>query len=423
MNKYSIIIFTLCVFPFVLKAQTLTIDQAQAKASAHYPAIARYGIIEQTKDFNIANANKAYLPQGSMNAQATWQSDVTKIDLTLPQGFPVLEIPVPDKDQYKVVAEVNQLIWDGGKISAQKKSIEANAELEKQKLNSEVYALRERVNNLYFGILLLEEQLSQQEIWEKELQRNYDKIQTYINNGVANDADLSAVKVEQLKAGQQRIQLQSAREAYSKMLSVLIGEKIDENTSFEKPLPETTLPAIEIKRPELNLFSAQETLIESQETLLRAKNMPVIGAFAQGGYGKPGLNMFENKFNPFFIGGIRLSWNFGNLYTFANEKKNIELQKKTVDAQRETFLYNLNVQIPQQQIEIEKFRKTMKDDDEIIALRKIIREAAEVKVENGTMTVSDLLQEINAEEVAKQAKALHEIQYLMSIYNLKYTTN
>lgn len=417
-------LFLLLLFlPIILKAQTLTISECQEKASAHYPAIAQYGIIEQSKNFNIANANKAYLPQAAIGAQATWQSDVTKIDLTLPEGFPSLEVPVPDKDQYRVVAEVNQLIWDGGKTEAHKKSIKANAELEKQKLNSEVYSLRERVNNLYFGILLLDEQLSQQGILEKELQRNYDKVQTYIKNGVANDADLSAVKVEQLKAGQQRIQIESAREAYINMLSVLIGEKIEEGVSFEKPIPETVLPTTEVNRPELKMFEAQEILLESQKTLLKAKNMPIIGAFAQGGYGKPGLNMFENKFNPFFIGGVRLSWNFGNLYIYGNEKKNIELQKKAIDTQRKTFLYNLNVQIPQQQIEIEKYRKTMKDDDEIIALRKLIREAAEVKVENGTMTISDLLQEINAEEAAKQAKALHEIQYLMSIYNLKHTTN
>lgn len=416
----------LCAFvwiSFLANAQTLTIDECQQKASTHYPAIARYDIIEQSKQFNIENANKAYLPQISIGAHATWQSDVTKLELTLPEGFPPLDIPTPDKDQYKVAAEVNQLIWDGGKIAATKKSIEANAELERQQLTSEVYTVRKRVNDLYFGILLLQEQLAQQEILESELQRNYEKVESYIKNGVANDADLSTVKVEQLKAGQQRIQLESARDAYINMLSVLIGEQISDNTIFEKPTPDYIAPTTEINRPELKMFLAQEKLIESQQTLLKAKNMPIIGAFAQGGYGKPALNMFENKFNPFFIGGVKLSWNIGNLYTLSNEKKNIELQKQLVNSQRETFLFNLNTQIPQQQIEIEKFTKTMKDDDEIISLRQLIREAAEVKVENGTMTISDLLQEINAEKAAKQAKALHEIQYLMAIYNLKYTVN
>ncbi|MDD3787927.1 MAG: TolC family protein [Petrimonas sp.] len=408
---------------FSVSAQILTIEACQQKAAEHYPAIARFDVIEKTKNFNLANANTAYLPQLSLGAQATWQSDVTKIDLKLPENFPPLDIPVPDKDQYKVTAEVNQVIWDGGKIAAQKKSIVANAEVEKQKLETEAYALRERVNNLYFGILLLNEQLDQQSILEKELQRNYDKVQSYITNGVANEADLSAVKVEQLKAGQQRIQMESAREAYIKMLSVLTGEKIESGTTFAKPpVPETTASPV-INRPELRMFDAQQTLLESQKGQLKAKIMPMLGAFAQGGYGKPALNMFDNKFAPFFIGGVRLSWNFGNLYTYSNEKKNIDLQQTALNSQRETFLYNLNTHIPQQQIEIEKYRKTMKDDDEIIRLRKLIREAAEAKVENGTMTVSDMLQEVTAEEAAKQAKTLHQIQYLMSVYNLKYTTN
>ncbi|MFA7104729.1 MAG: TolC family protein [Dysgonamonadaceae bacterium] len=407
----------------VVFGQTITIDECQQKATANYPAIAQYDIIEKTKNFNIENANKYYLPQGTLSAQASWQSDVTKINLDLPQSFPPLDIPVPSQDQYKVVAELNQLIWDGGKISAQKKSLNAYADLEKKQLDSEIYKLKERVNNLYFGVLLMQEQLIQQDILEKELQRNYNNVQSYVQNGVANEADLSVVKVEQLKVGQQRIQLESSLQAYIQMLSVLIGEQLDAHTMFVKPKTDFQSTSPVIKRPELHFFSAQENALESQRLQLNAKNRPVIGAFAQGGYGKPGLNMFENEFSPYFVGGVRVSWNFGNLYTLKNDKRKIDIQKLAVDVQRDTFLHNLNMQIPQQQIEIEKFRKMMKDDNEIIRLRTIIREAAEIKVENGTMTVSDLMKEINAEEGAKQAKTLHEIQYLMSIYSLEYTTN
>lgn len=408
------------IFSFITtNAQTLTIDECQQKAAQHYPAIAQFKIIEQSKDFNISNANKAYLPQFSLGAQVSWQSDVTSIPIEMPG----IDIPSPDKDQYKLALELNQIIWDGGQIEAQKKSIQSNAMVEKQKLESEIYQLRERVNNLFFGILLLNEQLQQQTTLEKELQRNYDKVQSYINNGVANEADLSAVKVEQLKARQQRVQMESTREAYMQMLSALMGEEIEPQTSFEKPSIESVKQSTEIERPELKLFDAKKALLESKKGLLLAKNLPTIAAFAQGGYGKPALNLFDNKFAPFFLGGIRLSWNFGSLYTYNNEKKKIALQQTAIDTQRETFLYNLNTIIPQQQIEIEKYRKTMKDDDEIIRLRTIIREAAQVKVDNGTMTVADMLREVTAEEAAKQTKTLHEIQRLMAIYNLKYTTN
>lgn len=402
-----------------VSAQMVTIEQLQAKAEANYPAIVQYDLIERTKNFNIANASKAYLPQGALSAQGTWQSDVTSIDLDVPG----IKIPHIDKDQYKVVAEVNQLIWDGGKISAQKKNTEANAEVEKKLLESEIYTLRERVNNLYFGILLMKGQLNQHEILEKELQRNYDNMQTYIQNGVANEGDLSVVKVEQLKAAQQRIHIESTLEAYIRMLSVLIGEELNTNTIFIKPDPGSTITSPVINRPELQIFKAREHTIEMQRSLLNATVRPTISVFAQGGYGKPGLNMFDNNFSPYFLGGVRVSWNFGNLYTLGNDRKKIDLQKLTVSSQRETFLHNLNIVIAQQQIEIEKFKKTMQDDDEIIHLQTQIRKAAEVKVENGTLSVSDLMKEINSEEAAEQAKTLHEIQYLMSVYALKYTIN
>ena len=399
--------------------QIITIDECQDKAVANYPAIVRYDIIEKTKEFNIANASKAYLPQGTLSAQGTWQSDVTSFQLDMPG----LQIPTIDQDQYRFVAELNQLIWDGGRVSAQKNSLEANAELEKRKLNNEIYTLRERVNNLYFGILLMREQLNQLGILEDELQRNYDNVQIYVQNGLANETDLNVVRVEQLKASQQRVSIESNLEAYIQMLSVLIGEQLDSDIIFVKPDPESTLILPVIDRPEMLMFEAQDNAIESQKSLLNARVMPTIGAFAQGGYGKPGLNMFNNEFTPYFLGGVRLSWNFSNLYTLKNDRRKIDLQKSAINSQRETFLQNLNIVIPQQQIEIEKFRKTMQHDEEIISLQTQIRKTAEVKVENGTMTVSDLIKEINAEEFAKQAKVLHEIQFLMSVYSLKYTTN
>lgn len=423
MKRVKIYITITLLFASIISinAQQLTLDECHTKAKQHYPAIAQYDIIEQSKDFDIKNANMAYLPQISLGAQATWQSDITKIDIDIPVPIDI-DIPVPDKDQYKVTAEVNQLIWDGGVIGAQKKMATADAELQKHKLETELYTLKERVNNLYFGILLLDERLQLHYLLEKELERNYDRVKSYVANGVANEADLSAVKVEQLKSKQDRVEMESSRKAYIKMLSIFIGEELGDKTKLTKPLA-NDVNSLVIQRPELQMFDAQQDLINSQKDVLTSKNLPKIGAFAQGGYGKPGLNMFDNKFKTYLIGGVRLSWNFGNLYTYSNDKRKIDLQQAMLETNRETFIHNVSIVIPQQQIEIEKYREQMKDDNEIISLRKLIREAAEAKVENGTMTVSDMLKEMTAEEAAKQAKVLHEIQYLMSIYKLKYTTN
>lgn len=418
-NKVFLLLLLLLISKSSIIAQQLTLEECQLKAEQHYPAIVQYDIIEKSKGFDIKNANMAYLPQISLGAQATWQSDITKIDIEMPG----IEIPIPDKDQYKVAAEVNQLIWDGGVTMARKKSLKADAAVQKHQLESEIYSLRDRINNLYFGILLLDERLHLHKMLEQELIRNHTKVQAYIDNGVANEADLSAVKVEQLKARQDRIDIEASRQAYRKMLSIFIGENIDDNVVLQKPETKNIVVSSSISRPELKAFDAQQELIDSQMKLITAKNMPRIGLFAQGGYGKPALNMFDNKFNPFFIGGVSLSWNFGNLYTMSNERKIINLQKQKLESNRETFLHNINIVIPQQQIEIDKYRQTLNDDDEIISLRKLIREAAEAKVENGTMTISDMLKELTAEEAAKQAKIMHEIQYLMAIYKLKHTTN
>lgn len=423
LKKIVILSVYVCLSITTIQSQTITLNEIQTLAEANYPAVAKYNIIEKTKAYSIANANKAFLPQGTLSTQASWQSDVTHIEMDLPSGMPPIDIPIPDKDQYRVVAEVNQIIWDGGNISSHKKSITANAELENKKLDSEVYALRERVNNLYFGILLIKSNLKQHEILEKELKRNYNNVESYVANGLANQADLSVVKVEQLKAQQQYIQLESTLDAYIQMLSVIVGQPLSKEMDFVKPSAGNELISPIINRPELQIFAAQEQVIDAQNMMLKAKNRPKLLAFAQGGVGKPGLNMFENQFSPYFLGGIRLSWNIGNLYTYGNDKKKIELQKAMVKTQKETFEYGLYIQVPQQLTEIEKYKKTMQSDNEIIHHQKMIREAAEVKVENGTMTVSDLMKEINSEEAAMRAKTLHEIQYLLSIYSLKHTLN
>ncbi len=401
------------------KAQVVTLDECQNMARENYPAIARFSIIEQTKEYTLANANRAYLPQLSLEGRATYQSDV----ITIPLDMPGLEIPVPDKDQYQVVAQANQILWDGGKIAANKEMIKAGAEAEKKQLEAEIYTLRERVNGLYFGILLMQEQLKLQTVLENELQRNHNRVASYVENGIANEGDLNAVKIEQLKAKQQRIEMESAQTAYLQMLSTLTGTELSSETEFTKPTIRSSNSLVTINRPELDLFKAQEATIDAQTSGLKSGVMPVIGAFAQGGYGKPGLNMLQNEFDAFFLGGVKLSWNIGNFYTLKNSIKSNELKKLSIDTHRSTFLHNLNMQISQQQNEIDKYRKTMEDDEEIIRLQQQIKDAAEAKVENGTMTVSDMLKELTALEMAKQAKLLHEVQHLNSIYKLKNTTN
>lgn len=406
--------------PIAALGQSITLDECQTKAKANYPLVKQYNLIEQTAQYNISNANKGYLPQLTLSAKGTYQSQVTKLPITIPN----VTIPGLSKDQYQAVVEANQVIWDGGAISAQKKITNANTEVEKQKLEVDLYALNERINQLYFGILLLKEQLRQNDILQNELQTNYNRVASYKQNGVANQSDLDALKVEQINAQQRGTELHSTQKSYFIMLSALTGLTIDTKTELIKP--EINLASLNTTvnhRPEIGLFDAQNKLFESQKELLNAGNRPKIGAFVQGGYGKPGLNMLTNAFSDFYIGGIRLSWNLSGFYTQKNNLNKIEVSKKAMDVQKETFLFNSDLKTKQQQTEIEKLKSTLANDDEIIRLRGNIKKSATTKVDNGTLTITDLIREINAEDQAKQLKSLHEIQLIMNVYQLKNNIN
>jgi outer membrane protein TolC len=396
----------------------ITLDSCQQKARENYPLIKRYGLIEQSKQYNLSNAAKGYLPQLQVNAKATYQSDVVSLPLELP-GVSVPSLP---KEQYQAVVDLSQTLWDGGMIRSQKQVIQANSEIESRQLEVEIYALEERVNQLYFGILLFDKRLEQNLLLWEELERNRRTIVNYVQNGIASSTDLDAVRVEQLNTEQARIQLLSTRSAYVKMLSLMIGEAIDSASVFTQP-EEIAPVTAEINRPELQLFDAQKELFNSQKSVIKSGYMPKLGLFLQGGLGRPGLNMLSSKIEPFYIGGIRLNWNFSSLYTQKNDLHKIEINKNTVDTQRELFLYNIRLTENRQNADITRIRNLMKQDDEIIALRKNIRIATESKVANGTGTVLDLMREMMQEDVARQNKAAHEIDLLTAIYSLKNTRN
>ena len=396
----------------------LTIDACQQKAQANYPLVAQYGLIRQSEQYDLENANKGYLPQLSLSAKASYQTDVTKIPFSLPG----IDIPTLSKDQYQVVAEVNQVIWDGGNIRAKKQNVKASAEVDLQQQQVDMYAIRERVNSLFFGILLTEEQLELNRLYDEELERNYRKISSFIENGVANQADLDAVQVEQLSNRQQRVSLEATNRAYRQMLGAFIGENAD---SAELICPEVgSEPApTDVNRPELRLLDARNTLLDAQLKQLNARNRPTLGLFVQGAYGKPGLNMLQDKFKAFAIGGVRFSWNFGNYYTHKSDAAKIDVARNALRTQRETFLFNTNQQVESSQSELEKYRRTLSDDDRIVALRDNIKRASEAKVAEGTMSVTDYMQEVTKAETARQNRALHRMQLIMTTYNLKNITN
>lgn len=394
----------------------VTIEDCYRKAQANYPLIKQYGLIEKSRDYNLSNAGKSYLLQVMFSAKATYQSEVTEIPVSVPG------IEGMTRDQYGASVDINQTIWDGGVSKAVKENIRTSAEVDKKSLEVDLYSINDRVNQLFFGILLFDERISQNELLQNDLAAIFDKVTSYIKNGVANQADLDAVKVEQLKAKQSRSQLVHTRAAYIEMLSSLIGEGLDENTPLVRP--ETIIPAdLTIRRPELDLFDVRIKNIEARLKEINSGLMPKIGLFVTGGYGKPGLNMLKNDFSAYYIGGIRVSWNFGGLYTSKNSRRLVGLGINSVETQRETFLFNTNMDISGKESEILKFADILEYDNEIIALRRSILLSSEVKMEHGIITGIDLMRDVNAADMAAQDKILHEIELLTAIYNLRFAVN
>lgn len=401
----------------------LTLEECYRQARANYPLIRQYGLIEKTREYNLENAARGYLPQLAFSAQATYQSDVTRIPIDLDAlGFTGVEIPTLSQDQYKAELSLNQTIWDGGAIRSRRKTLRTQAEVEQRDLDVSLYALRDRVNQLYFGILLTDARLGQSRVLQDELQRHLDQVASYINNGIANQADYDALRVELLKARQDEVQLRHARRAYLAMLSRFIGQELREGVTLEKPRGDRPNVSRN-QRPELALFEAQIRNLRAQDTSITAGLTPRLSLFATGGYGKPGLDMFENKFQLYGLAGVRLSWDIGSFWTQKNDRRKIQTGIQSVEAQRETFLFNTALEVEQHNATIDRYEEQLRYDDEIIALRRSVRRASEAKMANGTLSGTDLASDIHAEQAAIQEKIVHEISLLMAIYEHKYATN
>ena len=411
--KVRLIIFVFfIVTPFIFAQQGLTIETCQQKARDNYPLIRQRGLIDLSEQYTISNIGKAWLPQIALNVQATYQSDVVHLPVNL-QG---MDIPALSKDQYRATIDVSQTVWDGGVTRSQRKITEVGNEIDRQNVEVNLYTIRERVNQLFFGILTIDEQLKQLDIFEKDLQTGLKLVRAFLQNGTATQPDVDAVQVEILSIGQRRTELTAFRKAYATMLSVMMSEEVDENVQLIKPEEIAVHRQADITRPEMLLFSRQNELFDAQLDIIKARNMPRVSLFVQGGYGKPGLNMLSDKFEFFAIGGARLNWNFGSLYSSKNDQSLLANNKNMVGVQQETFVFNANLQLTQAWQEIQKAKELMQTDDEIINLRRRVKSAAESKYANGVYTINDLIKDINAENQARQAKVLHEVQYLMNIY-------
>lgn len=358
----------------------LTIDSCYTKAKRNYPLVKQYDLIEKSKTYSLDNVSIGYLPQVSIGGQATYQSDVTQptLNQNLPGALPIFE--TISKDQYKVYGEIVQPITDLFTLTNQKEMVEKNAEIDVQKLEVELYKLRGQIDQIYFGMLLIDEQVKQNEILKKDIQAGIDKTTAAIANGIALKSNLDLLKAEMLKANQRTIELKAGRQSYADMLALFIGQPVNGNTDIAKPAMPTFSP--EINRPELEMFEKQKQIYDIQGNIVNSKNLPRFSLFFQSGMGRPALNMLSNDFDFFYIGGLRMNWSLTNFYTSNTEKKLLGFNQNSLDIQKETFLFNTNLVVKQQLNEITKIKELINTDSEIIALRESVKTTAQSQLAN-----------------------------------------
>lgn len=415
-------IWILMMLPAMAQAQTL--EECQRAAEQNYPLIRQYGLIEKTTSLNVANIQKGWLPQVTASAQATLQTDVTAFPDKLQTVFQQTGITMDGlkKDQYRVGIDVQQTVYDAGNIKSQKEIARRQGELQSRQNEVTMYNVRKSVNEMYFSLLLVDEQIRLNADLQTVLEGNEKKLAAMLKGGTASESDWQNVKAERLNVVQKMTGLQSQRTALARMLSIFCG--IEVNGLVKPEMPENMPPSINL-RPELKALDAQLRLTDAQERALDAAMMPRLGVFAQGYYGYPGYNMFEDmmshKFSWNGMIGARLTWNIGALYTRKNDKAKLQVQRETTEVNRERFLFDNNLEQIEQNENISRYRQMMTDDEEIISLRSSIRKAAESKLAHGIIDVNDLVREINSENKARVEQCIHEIEMLKEIYDLKIT--
>ena len=392
----------------------VTIDRCMELARENYPQIRQLNLIEEASHYEIASITKSWLPHLNISGKATYQSDVVEMPFEIP-GF-TFNLP---HDQYSLVGEISQTIWDGGTTGSQKDVAASGVRVQKEQVEVSLYSINERVEKIFLGILLYDGQLQQNSILQKSLERNARQAQACIESGTAYRSDLEMIEVNILNCEQQREELEKDRSAYVAMLEKLTGTSLAGQTFVVPDENAGWLMRDDIQRPELGLYDAQ---LQQQEAMVRQLNSKISPKFTlslQGGVGRPGLNILKNSFQPYWTAGVRMSWDIGALYTRKDEKRKLDAQIRKIESDRETFLFNTDLDAAQMRSSVDKARALLERDKKIIALRESIRSAGEEQYRNGVITMTDLMSRIDDEYNARVAESIHRIQLLMAIYDLR----
>ena len=392
----------------------LNLDSCHVKARRNYPLIHQYGLIDQTTEFTLSNANKAFLPQLSFNVIGG-----------VVEGFPSFDAPGSTQGsssdfQLISVVQINQAIWDGGMTRASKEVSKANAAVEKAEVDVALYQIRERVDNLFFGVLLIGDQIEQNRIYLSSLKRHLSKIEIAVENGTAYKSDADEIRVEILNAEERIAELDYNKKAYVKVLSAMIGEEILLDQPLERPSVDRIEINSSIDRPEMSVFDFQKEMIEARSQLNKSSLYPKVGLLGFGTFLTPGLDFGGSEINRVLVAGLSVSWDIAGLYRNGNNKKIDEIGLQRIQNQKETFLFNTSLQLEQTGVELQKYQDLIEKSKQVLEIKQRIKKAYEVKYENGVSTMTELLDKTNEENLAKQKLVMYEIQYVQKVYQYNF---
>ena len=444
---YSVL-FVVLLEGFVLKSfaqETITIEQCQKWALENYPAIRQHGLLDKAREYTLSNISRVYMPEFSLSGVASWQSEKMKLDLkmpdkvnvdldlnqllpngnlgslTLPVSIPQMSIPISDRDRYNASLSLKQALWAGGRVKAGKEMARSEVDMMHAGVDAQLYEIKDKVKQLYFGLLTINGREKQLNRADEILDSLRVRAEVALKEGVIFESDLDVIDVERIKYKQLRLELDAKREACLSVLSSLIHRPLTGETKLEMPAVNVNLGNEEVRRPELAYMDRKIKRLDADLKMLNAENMPKLGVFAMGGYGKSGLNTFDKDFKPYFIGGVMLSWNFGKLNTLGNDRKLVRVQQESVEIMKESFIFNTRMEALIQDAEIRKLQKLVKSDEEAVCLRENIQKASEVKYANGVCTISELIMDVNQAMIARQEKLLREVELKMTVYSKMVT--
>ena len=400
----------------------LTLHELIEAARDHHPSLKKQPLLSRSAELERSRLNTTYYPHLSLGGQATWQSEVTKVDIPVPG----VAVTPPPKDQYRVTLDLQQTIWDGGVMSDQKQVVDKSTNVERERANVEWHQVRENVLSLYFNGVVQQELVAQADALDSYLDTLIEKTKLLVEQGLATQRDLLLLQAQQLEAEQVRIDASQALAGVRESLRDLTGQSIGSQAAFAPPPRKCSAktrerPTVEtVRRPELALLDAQGDLLQAQEELKRAGDRPRLDAFATGGYGRPGLNFLRSNFDFYFIGGVQLTVPLTYLYagTHRTGDKHVEVQRSLLSRDREAMMTKLNVDYNDQSAELVRLENAAELDTKILVVREAARKQTELQIDHGTSSTQDLVDDLRKETVARTREAVHRAQRSLACHRL-----